>query len=264
MRNFFTVGFGLLLAIASLVLAVLACFGSYKNEFPLNDIYAAQLNLSGFDVESLLNLSTNVTDSSLGLSDTPSYINLGLWSYCTLDSSKTITQCTSQSGMNTFNLQDTLENIFSSSIVEEIISEIFGSSVPSDISSYTSSYNALLKCMCICLAIGIGLTCLCFVAFIVRMILHLTFVNVAGRVISLLAFISIAVSASTGTAAYVIIRRVLNDNVEDYGISLTLGKNFYGLLWGSVASSLLTFVLWCLTRQRTKVVYVQPSSDEKY
>ncbi|CDO92132.1 unnamed protein product [Kluyveromyces dobzhanskii CBS 2104] len=264
--NFLTVLGSFIITIASLVLAIFACFGSISKGAPLDKIYVAQLDITGVNISSVL--GTTISTSSVPSFDSlgiPSYLNLGLWSYCIAGSNQTVTSCTKPSGIEQFNLKTMLEDNIDNNQVSELVSSVISIVVPEKLSDKMSYYNALIKCMCITLVVGIALLALTVIVNVLRWVLHFTFVNVIGRILSILSFISIGISAGTGTATYVVIRNILSDNYSEYGIKLSLGRKFYALIWASVAGCLINFILWILTRQRRKAqVIMQPVPTEKF
>lgn len=264
--NFLKVLASFVITAASLILAIFACFGSTQNSTPLNQIYVAQIDISNISFSTVLGAdlpqSTVISLDALGV---PSYFNLGVWSYCLANSEKQITSCTKPAGIEQFDLEKLLKDNVENNQVTELIDQVISLALPDELDDKMSYYNALIKCMSITLVIGIALLGLNIIVNILRWILHFTFVNVIGRILSILSFISLGISAGTATATYVVIKNILSDNYSQYGIKLSLGRNFYALLWASVAGCLINFILWILTRQRRKAqVIMQPVPTEKF
>lgn len=248
MANCFSLFATALLSFAALILAIVACAGSTKNYDPINKIYAAQIDISNIKLSTVLPaVSSSTSLDQLGL---PSYFNIGLWSYCLADSSKTVTSCTSPSGIQKFNLKELLYDNVENNKVNELIDSIADIALPDQLQDKMSYYNNLVKCMFITLIIGIVLTFVNLVINIFRWFFHFAIVTWLGRLFSLLGFLSLAISAGTSTGTYVYIRNILKDNSSEYGISLSLGRVFYGILWGSVLGCLLNLLMWALVRNR--------------
>lgn len=245
---------------AALVLACIACAGSTRNYSPINKIYVAQINLTGLSLSTVLpSISSSTTLSSV----LPSYFNIGLWSYCLEDSSKTVTSCTSPSGIETFNLKNLLyDNIVDNSVLE-LIDSIASIILPDSLENNLGGYNALVKCAFITLIIGIVLSFICFLLSFCRSILHIRLFKWFAVLLSFISFVVLLVSAGTSMAPYLYIRNILKDNYSDYGISLSLGRVYLGLLWGSVVAAFFNFISWCFVRPTPRVVYVQPQMIEK-
>ena len=148
--------------------------------------------------------------------------------------------------------------------VSALVSNVLNLALPQDLSDKMGLYNSLIKCMGITLVIGIILLALNLIVNVLRWILHFSFVNWAGRLLAILSFISMGISAGTSTATYVIIKNILSDSYSEYGIKLSLGRNFFALLWASVAGCLINFLLWVITRQRQRAVIMQPIPTEKF
>lgn len=248
MANCFSLFATALLSFAALILAIVACAGSTKNYDPINKIYAAQIDISNIKLSTVLPaVSSSTSLDQLGL---PSYFNIGLWSYCLADSSKTVTSCTSPSGIQKFNLKELLYDNVENNKVNELIDSIADIALPDQLQDKMSYYNNLVKCMFITLIIGIVLTFVNLVINILRWFFHFAIVTWLGRLFSLLGFLSLAISAGTSTGTYVYIRNILKDNSSEYGISLSLGRVFYGILWGSVLGCLLNLLMWASVRNR--------------
>lgn len=262
MRNFFAIIFALFFALASIVLACIACAGSTKNYYPINQIFCAQLDLSQISVSSVFPDVGSVDLSQLGL---PEYINIGLWSYCVGSSQNTVTSCTSPGGIQTFNLKDILKDNIENNQIVSLVDNVASIVLPQELQDKMGYYNALVRCMFITLIIGIVLTFLNLVVNVLRWFLHFSFVNVIGGLLAFLSFATLLISVGTNMGTYIFIRHVLNKNYSDYGIHLSLGRKFLALLWAAVVAALLNIFAWIFVRQRKKVVYVhQPYNEKPY
>ncbi|KAG0672365.1 hypothetical protein C6P45_003049 [Maudiozyma exigua] len=71
------------------------------------------------------------------------------------------------------------------------------------------------------------------------------------------------ISVGTSMATYIYISHILKDNYSDYGISLTLGRTYLGILWGGVVAAFFNFFCWCFIRSTPRVMYVQQPMMEK-
>lgn len=237
------------LSFAALVLAIVACAGSTKNYNPINKIFEAQLDLSNMQVSTVLS-SASSSGTSLDALGLPSYINLGLWSYCIADSSGEVSSCTSPSGIQDFNLKNMLYDNIENNQVAELVSSVAELAIPDSLQSNLTHYNNLIKCTFITLIIGIVVSFLNFAVNVLRWVVHLSLITWLGRFFSLIAFLSLGVSAGTSTGTYVYIRRLLSSSYDEYGIRLNLGRNFYAILWASVAAALLNLIVWSTVRSR--------------
>ncbi|SCU98415.1 LADA_0H12882g1_1 [Lachancea dasiensis] len=248
------------LSASAVILACVACAGSTKNYDPINKIFEAQLDLSNLSVpEVLSSVSSSVTSlDDLGL---PSYINMGLWSYCLADSSGEISNCTSPSGIQQFNLQDLIYDNIQNNQVAQLLDSVAQVALPDKLQDNIKYYNNLVKCTFITLLIGIVVSGLNFGTNILRWILHFTFVTWVCRFLSLVGFLSLTVAAGTSTGTYVYIKKALDDNYDSYGIRMNLGRNFYALLWASVAAALLNLLCLSFVRRRRNV-YVTPVEEK--
>lgn len=255
----------------SFILAILVCFGSTTNDSPLNRIYAAQLDISNINFSTLLNIDIPKSGiPSLDNLDVPSYFNLGIWSYCMANSEKKIYQCTKPAGIRDFDLQRLLEDNFDNNEVTQLVGSIIQMAIPKDLKDDMDLYNSLMRCMAVTLVIGIALMGLAVIVNVIRWLVHRPFINLVGRVLALLSFLSMGISAGTSTGTYVLIKNILKDNYKEYGIKLTLGRNFYALLWASVVGCLANFVFWIFTRQNNNRPFLMrqlptaPIVEEKY
>lgn len=245
---------------SALILAIVACAGSTRNYVPINRIFAAQVDISALNRYVTFPQSDEAWQSSSdGL---PSYINIGLWSYCVTDSDKNVERCTSPRAIQQFNLRSFLYD----NIEDDELGEA-GSSSDISISQFLENnrhfYDALLKCMFITLLIGICLTFLHFIVNILRWLIHARLLNFIGGILAFFAFISLLVSAATGTASLVYLKREYFDKDDTWGVGLSLGRNFWAILWASVVSSLLCFILWCMVRSKRRVTYVSQAPIEE-
>ncbi|SCW01851.1 LAFE_0E08658g1_1 [Lachancea fermentati] len=262
MANFCALVTTAFLSFAALILAIVACAGSTSNYDPINKIYAAQLDLSDLNVDAVLaNVSSSASSLSLSSLGLPSYINVGLWSYCLADASGDVTNCTSPSGIQQFNLRNLLYDNIDNNQVLELIDSVSQLVLPEKLQDNLKYYNDLVKCMFITLIIGIVASFINFALNIVRWLLHFLVITWFARFFSLVAFLSLIISAGTSTGTYVYIKHVLSDNYDDYGISLDLGRNFYALLWASVAAALLNLITWFAVRSK-RYAYVQPIEEK--
>lgn len=213
-------------------------------------------------------LPSSVASSAISsvTSAVPSYINLGLWSYCTLDSSKKVVSCTSPKGIQKFNLNSLIYDNIEDNQVLSLLDSISSLVLPSNLQDKMTYYNDLVKCMFITILIGIVVTFLNLVVNLIRWVLHLRLLNWIGIFFSLIGFLSLLISVGTGMGTYIYISHLLKDDYDQYGISLSLGRNYLGILWGSVAAALLNLLLWQTVRYdygRTKYVYATNPIDEK-
>ncbi|CAL9733715.1 protein Pun1p [Monosporozyma servazzii] len=243
---------------SALILSVIACAGSTKNYYPLNHIYTSQVDLTGVSISKVISSST-VLEINF-----PGYINIGLWSYCIETANKSVTSCTSPKGIQTFNLKELLyDNINDNSVLSTLDSASI--LLPQKIQDKMTYFNALIKCMFITILIGIVLSFLSTVVCIIRWCIHVKFVQVIGCLLSFLAFLSLLISAGCCVSALVIISRILDDNIDTYGIKFNFGHVYLGLVWGGVVAALLTFVTWCSVKsvRRPQVMYMSESIERK-
>lgn len=261
MRNFVALILALFFALASLVLACIACAGSTKNYYPINQIFCAQLDLSNLDIATVIPAASSFSISDLGL---PKFINIGLWSYCVASSSTDVTSCTSPNGIQTFNLKNLLKDNIENNQVLQLVDDVAKIVLPQQLQDKLVYYNNLVKCMFITLIIGIVLTFLNLVINVLRWFLHFSFVNFVGGFVCFLSFASLLISVGTNMGTYIYIRHILNKNYSDYGIHLSLGRKFLALLWAAVVAALLNLFCWMIVRQRKKVVYVHQPYNDKY
>lgn len=260
MSNIFTIFCTMFFSFAALILACVACAGSTKNYNPLNLIYVAQINLSGMDLTKVIpNISSSLELSSV----LPSYFNIGLWSYCIEDSAKKVTSCTSPHGIEKFNLKNLLYDNIQDNEVLSLIDSVASLVLPDKLEQDMTYYNDMAKCMFITMIIGI---CLSFVSLILsfcRSMFHFRIVTFFGGFIAFFSFVALLVSVGTSMATYIYIRHILKDNYSDYGISLTLGRTYLGILWGGVVAAFFNFFCWCFIRSTPRVMYVQQPMMEK-
>jgi len=245
---------------AALILACVACAGSTKNYTPINLIYVAQINLSKMDLTKVIpDISSSLELSSV----LPSYFNIGLWSYCIENSAKKVTSCTSPDGIEKFNLKSLLYDNIQDNNVLSLIDSVASLILPDKLEKDMTYYNDMAKCMFITIIIGICLSFVSLVFSFCRSVFHLRLITFFGGFIAFLAFLSLLISVGTSMATYIYIRHILSDNYGDYGISLTLGKSYLGVLWGAVVAAFFNFFCWCFVRATPRVMYVQPPMMEK-
>ncbi|CCD27157.1 Pun1p NDAI_0J02650 [Naumovozyma dairenensis CBS 421] len=235
------------LSFSALILAIIACAGSTKNYYPINSIYVAQLDLTNLNIESVLPTLSSTSTSTVF----PSYITIGLWSYCTLTSNKTFISCTSPSGIQNFNLRNLLYDNIQDNQVLTIIDSISSIILPSNLQDKIKYYNSLVKCMFITLLIGIITSFLALFFALVRWFIHLTVLNLLAICFSILSFLSLLISAGTSMGTYLYIRRLLNDD-DSLGVKLYLGRVYLGIIWGAVVASLLDLIVWSFVRSRRR------------
>ncbi|SCV04654.1 LANO_0G11518g1_1 [Lachancea nothofagi CBS 11611] len=248
------------LSFAAVILACVACAGSTKNYNPINKIFEAQLDLSGLNVSQVLSgLGSSIPSlEELGL---PSYVNLGLWSYCLANSSGIVSNCTSPSGIQQFNLTNIIYDNINDNQVANLITSVAQITLPDKLEDNMTYYNNLVKCCFITLIIGIIASGLNLVVNILRWILHFVIITWICRFFALIAFLSLLISAGTSTGTYVYIRHALADNYDTYGMKMNLGVIFYALLWASVSAALLNLI--CLSAARPKRhIYDRPIEEK--
>lgn len=261
MGNGFRLFFSAALSFCAFVLAAIACSGSTANYNPINKIFVAQVDLEDIDISTVIPAAETSTLSGLEL---PEYFNIGLWSYCLQASNGTVISCTKPSGIQDFNLETMLRDNIDDNEVTSLVDNLVDIVLPDDLKDKTSTYNNVVKAMFITLLIGICLTFLAFVVNIVRWVIHAHFLNWVGRILSLLGFLSLLVSGATSLGSYLYVRHLLKENSDGLGITLSVGRVFQGILWGSIFSALLGFILWCTVRSPRRISYVTPvSTDEK-
>lgn len=258
MSNAFRLFFTAFFSLAALVLAIVACAGSTKNYTPLNRIYTSQVDLTQATI------STQVSSSTLAQISFPGYINIGLWSYCIETSNGTVSSCTSPKGIQKFNLRELLyDNIAENSVLSTIDSASI--LLPQDLQDKMKYINAVIKCMFITMIIGIVLSFVSLVVCLIRWVIHLRFLQWIGAFIGFFAFVSLLISIGSCTAVLVVIRRILKDNVDEYGIKLGFGRIYMGLCWGSVVAALFGFMFWCSVRsvRRPQVIYMNDPIEKR-
>lgn len=264
MANRFILFFSAVLSFCALILAIVACAGSTKNYVPINRIYVAQVDISNISVSEVLpgvSSSSSLSLSSLGL---PTFFNIGLWSYCLADANGTVESCTSPKGIQQFNLSALLFDNIDDNEVLSVIDSVADVILPSSLDKKMTYYNDLVKCMFITILIGICVTFLNLVVNIIRWIIHARLITWVGGFLSFIGFASLLISAGTSLGTYLYIRHILNQNYDDYGIKMNLGRIFFGIIWGSVAGALLNFILWCSVRVGRGGAYIaQVPIEEK-
>ncbi|SCU90114.1 LAME_0E07118g1_1 [Lachancea meyersii CBS 8951] len=260
MVNCMTLFSAAFLSFAAVILACVACAGSTKNYNPINQIFQAQLDFTNLKVSEVLSdLSSSLSSlDDLGL---PSYINVGLWSYCVGNSSKTITSCTSPSGIQQFNLQEVIYDNIDNNQAAQLITSVAQVALPDKLQNNLTYYNNLVKCSFITLIIGIVASGVNFIANVLRWVLHFAFVTWVCRFLSLIAFLSLIISAGTSTGTYVYIKKALASTYDTYGIKMSLGLNFYALVWASVAAALLNLLFLSVVRSK-RYAYVRPIEEK--
>ncbi|EHN01057.1 YLR414C-like protein [Saccharomyces cerevisiae x Saccharomyces kudriavzevii VIN7] len=260
MRNFFTLFFAAIFSLGALVLAIVACAGSTKNYSPINKIYCAELDLSQMEVSTVLPSLDSGTLSSLGL---PTYINIGLWSYCVEDSSRNVQSCSSPSGIQKFNLTSLIYDNIENNDALELIDSMAAVILPEKIRSKMTYYNNLVKCMFITMIIGIVLSFVSLVFNILRWIIHIRPLVWGGAFFSFFAFAALLVSIGSCLGTYLYIKHILKHDFSDYGIAMNIGRTYQGLMWGAVVGALFNFILWCSVRSRPNVIYANTPIEEK-
>ncbi|AQZ18300.1 PUN1 (YLR414C) [Zygosaccharomyces parabailii] len=236
--------FSALVSFSALILAIVACAGSTSNYNPINKIFVAQLDLTSIDADKVFSNSSSVS--------LPGYINVGLWSYCVANDKGSVTSCTSPNGIQQFNLKNMLLDTVEDNEATKVVDSVASVALPSSLQKDMVYYNNLVKCMFITLIIAICAIFLDLVVNIVRWVIHMRFINWVGRFLASIAFTSFIISAGTSTGTYVYIRHLLNQNYDDYGIKLKLGRIFFALLWAAVAGALINSFLWGIVRVNRK------------
>ncbi|GMM57091.1 Pun1 protein [Maudiozyma humilis] len=260
MSNIFTLFCTMLFSFAALILACVACAGSTKDYSPLNLIYVAEINLTKMDLTKVIpDISASAEISSI----LPSYFNIGLWSYCIADANKKVTSCTSPHGIQQFNLKSLLYDNIQDNEVLQTIDSVASIILPDKLQDDMHYYNDLARCMFITILIGICLSFVSLVFSFARSIIHARVITWFAGFFAFLAFLSLLISVGTSMSTYIYIRHILKDNYGDYGISLSLGENYLGILWGGVVAAFINFFCWCFVRSAPRVVYMQPPMMEK-
>ncbi|CCK69061.1 Pun1p KNAG_0B06320 [Huiozyma naganishii CBS 8797] len=261
MSNVFRLLFTAIFALAALVLAIVACAGSTKNYYPINQIYVAQLSLKEAALSALIPTLASVTNSEVQL---PSAINLGLWSYCLESSSGSIESCTSPKGIQQFNLKDMIyDNIENNTLLQAL--DASAVVLPTSVQDKLTYINNIIKCTFITLLIGIALTFLNLVFCLIRWIIHIRVFKWLGVFCSFFGFISLLISMGCATGVFVFVKHTLDKDYSQYGIELNLGRNFMGIAWGAVAAALFNLITWLSVRSanRARVVYAQDPLEKK-
>lgn len=257
-------------SLAALVLSCISCAGSTKNYYPLNHIYAGQIDLTNLKVNSILQNVTGATDldlngvtpASIGL---PSFINTGLWSYCLGNANGTITNCTSPRGIQKFNLKEMLYDNIEDNQILSIVKSAAEVVLPDNLKDKISYIDTVIKCWFITILIGIVLSFVSLAICVLRWVIHTVVLNWIGCFFSFFCMAAFVVSMATYTAAYILLRTKLNNSYDEYGIKLSLGTVFLALGWSAFAASLLNFMCWCSVRavRSPQRVYVSDSFEKK-
>ena len=87
--------------------------------------------------------------------------------------------------------------------------------------------------------------------------------NVVWCLFFIFPFAALLVSIGSCLGTYSYIKYILKHNYSDYGISMSIGRNYQGLMWGAVVGALLNFILWCSVRSRPTVIYANAPIEEK-
>lgn len=270
MSNAFRLFLVAFFSLSALVLSCIACAGSTKNYYPLNHIYAGQIDLTNLNVGSIISTATDtsnlnldgLTAASIGL---PSFINTGLWSYCIGNANGTITNCTSPHGIQKFNLKEMLYDNIEDNEILDVVESAAEIVLPDNLKDKISYVDTVIKCWFITLIIAIALSFVSLVFCILRWVIHTVVLNWIGCFFSFFCMAAFVVSMGAYTAAYIILRTKLNETYDEYGIKLSLGTIFLALGWSAFAASLLNFMCWCSVRsvRSAQRVYVSDSIEKK-
>ncbi|KAL6947008.1 hypothetical protein ACO0QE_001866 [Hanseniaspora vineae] len=261
----------LLFNVAAFVLGIFALLGSTYNSNPLNKIYTAQLNLENMSLEkvfptvaSQLPSGSSLTLSSFGL---PAYINLGLWSYCTGNTSNTVNYCSKPNGIQNFNFNQILKDQIGNTQVLSLIDSLADILLPSSFSDDIQVFNKLAKAMFLCLIIAVVLMAVQLIITVVKIIFcwfpssFKVFTLWILRVTVFLSWIGVTVSAAISTAVYSVAKKQINNNNSEYGLELSMRPTFYGIIWGAVVASFTNLLLVCMFCRLRENNYYQPQQE---
>lgn len=255
MSNGFNLFLSAFCTFSVVVLAAIACVGSTANYNPINKIFVAQLDLRNIQIPNVFP-SSGAPSSSISQLGLPNYFNIGLWSYCSQASNGTVMSCTKPSGIQNFDLRTMLFDNINNNQVAQLVDNLADIILPEDLQNRMAMYNNVVKTTFITILIGICVSFLALIVNLIRWIIHARFVNWIGRFSSFIGFLSLLISGATSLGCYLYVRRLLNQNYGDTGIRLSVGSVFQGIMWGSIFSALLGFILWCSVRSQRSVAYV--------
>ncbi|CCH62148.1 hypothetical protein TBLA_0G02060 [Henningerozyma blattae CBS 6284] len=236
MANTFRLLLAGLFTFCAMILAAISCAGSTSAYVPIDRIYTSQISLKNLEQAVIF---PNIKDNSI-FNNLPSYVNVGLWSFCEADANAKVTKCKTQSGIQTFNLQQVLFELIDSPELTSYADVL----LPQKLQDKKGYYNRLVTCMFVCTLLGVLISFLALIINIVRLCAQTRVLTWLGRFLSLCAFFAILIAAATSSGTYIYIRQILNKNAAEYGIRMRLGGVFYGLIWGACGSSLLALIFW--------------------
>ena len=235
------VSLAVFLAVVTVVFQVVTTIGGLDRT-GLRDLYFLRINTTNIVPETRTPLAgvLNTVASELGLQD---YYQTSLWTYCygriannDVADFGPIAGCNASSTSYYFNPVDIIsQSLYSGASV----------AIPEDIQNdldLIRRFSTALKALCIAGA------CLGFLTMVFALAAYGS--RLASFFTSIVAFLSAAcnvVAAVIAQVLFVIVRNVINNNIEDLNVEASLGTTLFALIWVAAGASLVTFVLLLFT-----------------
>lgn len=235
------VSLAIFFAVVTVVFQVVTTIGGLDRA-GLRDLYFLRINTTSIipTTRTPLAGALNTIASELGLQD---YYQTSLWTYCygrienaNVNDFGPIAGCNATSTSYYFNPIEIIANsLYTGATV----------TIPQDIQNdldLIRRFSTALKALCIAGAC-LGFLTLVFspAAFVSRL---------ASFFVSLLALLSAlcnTVAAIIAQILFVIVRNVINDNIQDLNVEASLGTTLFALIWVAAGASILSFFLLTFT-----------------
>ncbi|OGM40480.1 integral membrane protein [Aspergillus bombycis] len=244
------------LTIASLVCLIIVGLGcTNSGSSTLNDLYFFRADLQNMTTtasskstvsQALSDAGVTVSDGDISAAleqvqkqfDLKDFYNIGLWGYCdgnVTNNDFEVSECSKPKGefwfnpIEVWNLEETgVEN-----------------GLPSGLRKSLNLYKNVSKWMFIAYIVA-------FVATVVELVVGVFAIcsrwgSCVTTLISGVAFLFTAAASVTATAMFATVTGAFNENLKDYGMHGSMGKNIYVTTWLAVAFSLGAALFWMLS-----------------
>ncbi|KAK9452644.1 actin cortical patch SUR7/pH-response regulator pali [Dipodascopsis uninucleata] len=229
-RDCLIISFPFLATVASIVLMIFVLIGSLKDFGVLSKLYFLRINVE--DLSVTVDGATFTKPSTIA-----DFYQTGLWDYCqgTISGSTyTVTNCSKVDGIFSFNPVKIIESQTGYTIPTSVIS--------GSLQKILDDVEPLSKAMVILFCAGTIL------AFIEVFSGFFSFRSRGGSLCSMIlaALATVCLFASTviASAMFVIEYKAINDSTDSIGVTATIGRTMFGIMWGAVVASALATIFW--------------------
>lgn len=259
--------------LAAFLLSLMVVLGQIRTNV-LPGVYFLRVNLANLTANGTLSLissgNTNIDNSIVSIVDQlieannplPEFFDTSLWNYCygnfsttNKDSNNFLTHaegaqlvyCSDPKAMYWFNaseiLKDTINNSSATAASKSVLTTAINAATNiDDVKNYMGTMQAVSKASFVCYIVALGLLFLTLLFGIFTC--HSRGVTCCTALLSFLSLAMVLVSAGLVTGMYMVIRNLINNHLNSFGISASLSSQAMGFAWGSAVAALWGTIWW--------------------